>query len=519
MARTCNIIFIFLALLVFISAEPCKPNNPSDKTSLPPFPDQFETRILMTNARNETSDVLLIYDNFNKKAELVTEENGLSVKRLYYFSTNEFFQIVGDIGSRPDTCIVRKINEVDDLFFGLISSVGSLNQPNDVFHFNPDQFPIEKLTSTESIRGIAVDRFQSCQTFKGAQFLIDFYFNSKEFSMPVTYDSFYKQVLLQMTIQGSVIEYGSNFNNIYSFYEFKSHIENRADLFTLPEGVSCVGHFNIPNLPQIPEEFTFYEQQGSFFQKVFYSSALKAVRFDLAENKQGHFKAFNKILDLNSGVLYSISKEDSTCFFNPIDLTNSQNLYTKYAATEYGLMLELTPPSEIFFRGDSFYAGQRLERGVLCDVFVANKKSVKDQTSKSEFYEAYFRVNTSGNSIPLSIHVNNIGSNRIEHFYNFNSRFDAALTGEFSLSQCFQGKEKIFYGIRFTYPADLFSMQSREEFETNHQLIGLFNQVVYKALYGQKISPLRLISPRDLGDQTGFTVLTGITESAPAISK
>jgi len=470
----------------------------------------------MTNSRSVTSDVLLLYDNFNKKAALITEENNKSIKRLYYFPTNELIQQVGDIARRPSACQVSKINETDDLFFSLISAMGTLNQPNDVFHFNASQFSIEKLNPT-SIRSIPVDHFQSCQTYKGAQFLIDFYFTSKDFSLPVTDDPFYKQVLIQMNIKGTV--QGQLFDNVYSFYEFRTRIENGADLFALPEGVSCDGLFNRPKLPLVPGEFSFYEQAGPIFSRVFYSSATRAVRYDIPRIQADSSRAFANILDLNSGVVYSISKDDANCYFSPISLQNSLNLYTKYVSTEYGPMIELTPPGEVFFLQDSFYGGQRLERGLLCDVYVSNKKLAD---GRKKYIETYMRFNSSDSEVPVAVHVTDVGDDGqsyVGHVFNFNARFDATFGGEFSLEQCFQGKEKIAYGMRFTYAEDVFAMETREEFERNHQLIALFNQVVYRALEGEEVSPVRLIRPRVLGDDAGFTVLAGVTETAPAISK
>ena len=151
MTRICDILLIIsLGLLLTgnsYAAEFCQLNKPTNKIELPNFPNEFETRILMTNARNLTSDVLLLYDSYERKAELIVEERGISYKRLYYFDANEIIQ-TGQIRNSATTCFVSSMIKADDLFFSLVNSINSIayiNTPNDVFHFNADKFPIVSL--------------------------------------------------------------------------------------------------------------------------------------------------------------------------------------------------------------------------------------------------------------------------------------------------------------------------------------------------------------------------------------
>lgn len=92
-------IILFLCALVCGSdaaSEYCKPNKQNvDRSELPPFPDEFETRILMTNDRKETTDVLMLYDKYQQKAELIVQQNGLELRRIYSFPTNEVIILRG----------------------------------------------------------------------------------------------------------------------------------------------------------------------------------------------------------------------------------------------------------------------------------------------------------------------------------------------------------------------------------------------------------------------------------------
>ena len=113
----------------------------------------------MTNNRNESSDVLLLYDSFRHRAEIILAQNGITFRRIYYFDTNEIFLIrsiikiifyfqrqknnilkLGD-DSGQMTCNVEKLNETVDGFFNLIGTLNAISPPNEVFHFN-NNFPI-----------------------------------------------------------------------------------------------------------------------------------------------------------------------------------------------------------------------------------------------------------------------------------------------------------------------------------------------------------------------------------------
>lgn len=122
-------------------------------------------------------------------------------------------------------CNIEKLSEVNDGFFNLVNTVNTLamNPSNEVFHFH-NEFKMKKLNGTTR-RGIPVDHYQSCQNWNG-NFLIDHYFQSSDFTQGIIFDNTYKQVLVEMDIEGFTNENDQSvpFKNVYSFYEFKSII-------------------------------------------------------------------------------------------------------------------------------------------------------------------------------------------------------------------------------------------------------------------------------------------------------
>jgi hypothetical protein len=69
-----------------------------------------------------------------------------------------------------------------------------------------------------------------------ANFLIDFYFTIPEFQQSLTFDDKYKQVPLGAVVNGvynmdSNLQKADSIKNEYSFFEFRSRVEIRDDLY------------------------------------------------------------------------------------------------------------------------------------------------------------------------------------------------------------------------------------------------------------------------------------------------
>lgn len=111
-------------------------------------------------------------------------------------------------------------------------------------------------------------------------------------------------------------------------------------------------------------------------------------------------------------------------------------------------------------------------------------------------------------------------STQIDHYFNFDHDLNSVTEEQFEITQCFSGKDRIDFGVRFTYAYSFFEFVTLEEFESNKQLLKFFEQLVNKAFAPlNNASPLRVVTPKIFGDNDGFTVYSGLTNSAPPIRK
>ncbi len=57
---------------------------------MPRFPNEFETKVMMSsNGLNVSSDVVILFDTYRQRGELIISENGNTLRRIYYFEQDE----------------------------------------------------------------------------------------------------------------------------------------------------------------------------------------------------------------------------------------------------------------------------------------------------------------------------------------------------------------------------------------------------------------------------------------------
>lgn len=339
------------------------------------------------------------------------------------------------------------------------------------------------------------------------------------------------KVLVEMEIKGLLDKDvqgmpDNQFSNTYSFFEFRSVIEHRKDLFSQPAGVYCQGQSFKSQLPKLPDVFSFYEtiklnsELEPVLTKVEYNGEISAFRVDFPGNVE-------LIADFYSGVAYTISNDLNVCTYNAI---NSEFFYShivKENKDEFGTYYTINKPGELFLLDDmSFYAGKRFERGILCDVYTSRRF---DQLNNAYVADVYMRNNLSqvvtdpqnvDKNIPISAHLYSQFSetfNQTQEYYDFNTNYNPTFA---STANCFAGNDKISFGVRFTYPDNLLeNMQAKEEFERDYQLSKLYQQLLTAAFSQYSVSRVRVSPPQILSDQKGFSVFGSVVSSAPAICK
>lgn len=537
-----NTILLALSLLINLSnaqqikfCQPVKPNV--DSNSLPQLSKQFQTRIEM-NILNQlkSQQVLMIYDYDDRRCEMIMSKQNKTTRTLYYFDRDELYTIEDN-----KNCKVTKLSQSNNLVFGSDLNNNFLypKPPSFALHFN-NEFPTIKLDDTTR-RGIKVTRYQSCQDWPEmkANVLVDYYFRSNDFSSSISFSSNpYNELPVAAVIEGyaNIDQASGTYIRIkheYNYYEFRPFIERNADLYVLPNSIFCDGLINKQPIPSIPSSFSFHEQvlynlnsfTGGSTLRFEYSYPLRATRQDIESAR--YLKPFEidapyKIInDFNSGVGYGYNKQLKTCTMFPLSSSAIDQAQMSSISSSHISVGDLKDPNELFQIDSSYnYIGQRYERGILCDVWVSKQNGSTTLFSKDdvliELYMLNKRTSLESNDgteqqVPISRQINNLrtGEKYALQFFDFDSTIRRS---QFDLSDCFEGKDKIYFGIRFEFNADLDQATFDEKF--GRLLNEPFYQALMKVIDGFEVSPLRIITPRIESNRIGFIVYSGFTGTA-----
>ncbi|CAF0709531.1 unnamed protein product [Brachionus calyciflorus] len=510
----------------------------ADPNTLPKLPSEFQTRVQATfKDVDKTVEFLLAYDYYDQKAEIITQEDIIHEQRIFYYDKNEYFLI-----SNRRQCEVKKINEtVDEFnFFGLVidkDGLFNMKTANDLLHFNND-FP-HKYVGREEYRGIPVDHYQSCQDwaeFK-ANVLIDFYFSVSDFQQSVGFPDLNIQVPVASVIKGYVdmTKRGGRsylIENTYEFFEFRPFVEKKSDFYVQPDGIYCKNQIVKGDMPEIPKSFSFTEEilvnslKMGTTRKVYYSYDSKLIRYDTYALKNYRENAPIKIIhDFNSGVGYIIDKFIGNCTAIPLE----NDLDTITLEGSGGLGVAMRDPNQFFFIDNTyFYAGQRLERGITCDVYVSNRTDFEspltDRQPSFWVFEIYFmaigQVMESSDAefpgAPIAIKITS-SEGKIKYVMNIFD-FDPVEQPNtiFDVSQCYQGKGKTEFALSFKYPEDVDALLFKSLYR--RFVPKKFYEQMFSALSSYNFSPLRIIPPTLVASTNGFLIYTGLTNFAPPIN-
>ncbi|RNA22484.1 antigen B membrane, partial [Brachionus plicatilis] len=263
---------------------------------------------------------------------------------------------------------------------------------------------------------------------------------------------------------------------------------------------------------------------------VHYSKPLKAVRYDFEANKitnplltEGPYKAIH---DFTSGVGFAINEDNKNCLLYPIGTFSIARSDIFPVQTGNEALIQLTEPNQFFYLDDTyFYAGQRYERDILCDVFVSKRTDIPilNKTGTPVLVEFYFQNSIANYDqgldkleevVPISVHVTieNPNLKLINHIYNFDS---GSYNRRFDISECFYGKDKALFNMKFKIPEGLDRNEFMNRFE--RPVLEQFEETIKKSLKGLEYSPLRIVSPRIKVENSNFIISSGVTGTAESI--
>jgi len=91
-----SIVSLYIDFFVIISHNFFrKKTSIKDPSELPELPGEFQTRIQIGDYKEQMIEALMLYDSFDRKAELVVYEGDTRTRVILYYDLNELFLIKG----------------------------------------------------------------------------------------------------------------------------------------------------------------------------------------------------------------------------------------------------------------------------------------------------------------------------------------------------------------------------------------------------------------------------------------
>lgn len=98
------------------------------------------------------------------------------------------------------------------------------------------------------------------------------------------------------------------------------------------------------------------------------------------------------------------------------------------------------------------------------------------------------------------------------HFYDFDSKVVSYEV--FDYSTCYQGKNKTEFGVKYLFPEGF----NKDSFASKQEAIAnAYYNSLFQVLTLYNFSPLRIINPTLVKQKDGFTLYSGITDTAPSL--
>lgn len=548
---------LLLVISLVSGADPLKFCDPYVQNippaELPKLSKEFQTRVQLNLPRadkQKSIDILMLYDWFDKRAELVADENVNGDDELatqaFYYDKNEIFTY-----EPGKVCDVTTLNETvpSRLFFGLTDyeqggiKYQNMDLPKDVLHFR-NEYPHFKANRT-TFRGIPVDHYKSCQYWPSlkANYHIDYFFTVPEFKQGVAFEE--GPIPVAAIIQGYVdidADKGTSrlIRNEYNYFRYRSSVSKRTDIFSQHPGYYCERQKDKIPIPQMPDTFTYSVEYIDEMTnigattRVTYSYGSAIIEFEQLKQSDTSINIDNvKIVnDYNSGIAYTINKKSGSCEMQPIGVDSL--LYDAEAiSTGPGVAYRIKTPMEMFHLDDTyFFAGQRYDRGRLCNVLVSKRTDYKmpglDKQPSFWLFESYFKalensdqgIDGYESTVPVTLIISAPGfPTRRFHFYDFDTTVKTSDT--FDITTCYKANQKKEFAIRYNYPkldagplefdaaSFKYSFELRAKQSFYYSIISSLSQYNY--------SPFRVIPPKMAVDDDGFTVYTGFTDRAEDI--
>jgi len=507
------------------SAQSCSASSypgPYNGPPMPTFPAQATYRMEINQKESGlTEDQHRFIDYTNNHASIHSWKNGIHTYNIYKYDTNEIATITWPADQNPigATCQISKLstsNIANKFGFTMVNGKPHVSMPLQEFGLNTSN-PIKYIGKSKLLDGINCNVWEGCIDWPGApSSKVTWYFSD----IDGWYNAGGKQVVpVSIQVSGTTTDQSGlpqSYTTTYSFADYRPYLtKGETDSFKIPDGISCANDNTSFTLPVLPQHFSMRAEIVDKNQKYvnwigeYYDTALNLTRYDYQANTQiQSSRRLSRIHDFNTGTAYILDPEVGNCTIAPIQ---------KYGYDDKGIgaNVRIRTPKEFFDLGSKYaYVGQRVERGINCDVWVTTRTDWPPPgPSYATTWEYYFSsgtVESVGDTTPFSVPVQlritaaNPPQNVEYNFYEFNS--DRSTFQDFTIAQCFNSSTR----------ADFLMVVPG-----NYRGLVWSNPVVFRRLVvlgvsaGASVSPIRVTQVLTSYNATGLLINFSILDKSP----
>ncbi len=264
------VLVIFPCLISGQLVQICDPGDFVPKSGDPPLPsipNQFVSTI-EGNLLSRSQSIVIkeYYDQIGDRGRLEVYANGTKATGIFDYNLEEIFVTTNRNGG--DECVVHEISPTSRDPFG---RTFGFTEVNGTIHIGSPAAFLEMIGGNNSaiyqgndtIRGIPVQRWQSCISVPNNSYVISYFFASQsEWTFGEQVDMSV-MIPLEFSVNASfVTPFGriDNAYNIYSFVNFQSGPNSVPDdVFQVPAGLVCKGRLPGQAIPTLA---------GTFFARI-----------------------------------------------------------------------------------------------------------------------------------------------------------------------------------------------------------------------------------------------------------
>ncbi|XP_054716522.1 uncharacterized protein LOC129225977 [Uloborus diversus] len=445
----------------------------------PPFPTlseleqlMYETKVQVTDVKQQSSALATEYfDEDRQRLEILSLGQRSSV--FNYLETNEILEVT------ESSCAAwlsdESIFDYNEVFYGWLNKQPLRIGPVAALWYAENFTDKIEYKGQEPVRGIKCDVYTLPIKDDKNDMTLTYYFAVTGWTPP------YKDAKTRTPVQIHAFGKSSKDSEkpdqmepidvITDFVYFKLSISDWS-VFQPPLGLGCPLRKATLTMPSIKDSFRYSAEVYDIvknskmadrdieFQQVWYNSFRKMARLD-SYTKAGYK---SELYDFNTGVTYS-SRNWDTCVIQPL----RDSMFESYDGK---IMGHLKEPEEVIGLEGTFYSmGQRMIRGILCDVFESARpdvtfmgKQMKRLVTTIFFTQEYLEVNTGGETqkqVPMYYMITGWNETSIVYqvqynVFGFNDITWPQIYQTFRLGRCFPSvNDKTYFVMQFMVSEEL----------------------------------------------------------------